>query len=208
MNVFDLVQSTADAAFAIDQRGVVVAWNEAATALFGLEAPNVIGKSCHDIVCGRDVFGNQYCDVNCALLRMVRLREPAHGFEIDVQPAAGLSRRMLVTVLVDRGEDNRSFTVVHVLRPVRPRDEALPATGANVTGTSDAPLPRPLFEPLTARELEVLRLLACGTSTADLAETLFISVSTVRSHVQNILRKLEVHSKLEAVATGYRHGLI
>jgi DNA-binding NarL/FixJ family response regulator len=61
---------------------------------------------------------------------------------------------------------------------------------------------------LTARELEILREVAEGRSTAETADTLHISVLTVRSHVKSILSKLNVHSKLEAVTYAIRHGLI
>jgi DNA-binding NarL/FixJ family response regulator len=61
---------------------------------------------------------------------------------------------------------------------------------------------------LTVRELEILRELAGGRSTAQTAEALHISVLTVRSHVKSILSKLDVHSKLEAVTYAIRHGVI
>lgn len=62
--------------------------------------------------------------------------------------------------------------------------------------------------PLSARELEVLEMVADGQPNATIAESLVISVSTVRNHVQNILRKLDAHSRLEAVAIAVRQGLI
>lgn len=61
---------------------------------------------------------------------------------------------------------------------------------------------------LTAREIEVLRLVAGGTSTKEIAARLGISVHTARNHVQNILRKFDAHSKLEAVSTALREGVI
>lgn len=67
--------------------------------------------------------------------------------------------------------------------------------------------PRPL-EPLTARELEVLQLLAEGASTAQASDQLGISTATFRAHVQAILRKLGAHSRLEAVAEAARLGLV
>ncbi|HEV2011778.1 MAG TPA: response regulator transcription factor [Candidatus Limnocylindria bacterium] len=67
--------------------------------------------------------------------------------------------------------------------------------------------PRPL-EPLTARELEVLQLLAEGASTNQASEQLGISSATLRAHVQAILRKLGAHSRLEAVAEAARLGVI
>jgi DNA-binding NarL/FixJ family response regulator len=62
--------------------------------------------------------------------------------------------------------------------------------------------------PLTDRELEILGLLAAGSSTAAIAKDLSISPTTVRNHVQRILTKLQVHSRLAAVARGYSKGLI
>src|SRR5256885_12297069 len=63
---------------------------------------------------------------------------------------------------------------------------------------------RKIIEPLTARELEVLRLLASGTSTTAAAESLGISTATLRAHVQAVLRKLGAHSRLEAGAQAAR----
>ena len=61
---------------------------------------------------------------------------------------------------------------------------------------------------LTRRELEILRLLSGGTSTAQIAERLVVSTHTVRNHVRNILGKLGAHSKLEALAIAARDGII
>lgn len=61
---------------------------------------------------------------------------------------------------------------------------------------------------LTARELDVLRLLASGLSNAAIAEDLSLSVNTVRNHVANLLLKLGVHSKLEALSVAVRDGLV
>lgn len=61
---------------------------------------------------------------------------------------------------------------------------------------------------LTARELEVLGLMAEGISGTDIARRLGISTNTVRTHIQSILTKLQVHSRLEAVAFALRRGLV
>jgi two-component system nitrate/nitrite response regulator NarL len=61
---------------------------------------------------------------------------------------------------------------------------------------------------LTRRELEVLRMLVDGTSSKEMAERLGVSPNTVRTHVQGILAKLQVHSRLEAAAFAIRHDLV
>ena len=61
---------------------------------------------------------------------------------------------------------------------------------------------------LTPRETEILQLMAHGLSTDDIAKQLGVSPYTFRTHVQNILTKLGVHSKLEALAFAIRHGKV
>lgn len=61
---------------------------------------------------------------------------------------------------------------------------------------------------LTTREKEILRFLALGMGTSAIARELSISTATVRNHAQRILAKLQVHSRLAAVACGYATGLI
>jgi len=61
---------------------------------------------------------------------------------------------------------------------------------------------------LSARELDVLQRLGDGASTTEIASALYVSVNTVRNHVQSVMQKLGVHSRLEAVAHAVRTGLI
>ena len=79
--------------------------------------------------------------------------------------------------------------------------DRLRAVRARVTGAAN-------LESLTARELEVLRLLSDGRSTVEIAALLGISPMTVQSHVKNVLAKLRVHSKVEAVRLAWRFGAI
>jgi LuxR family maltose regulon positive regulatory protein len=66
----------------------------------------------------------------------------------------------------------------------------------------------PLAEPLSERELEVLRLLTTHLSSREIAQQLVISVSTARSHIKNIYGKLDVHSRGEAVARAQDLGIL
>jgi NarL family two-component system response regulator LiaR len=61
---------------------------------------------------------------------------------------------------------------------------------------------------LTARELEIARLVANGRSNQEIADELFISLRTVQTHVSNILSKLEVGSRAAVAAYAVRRGLV
>lgn len=74
----------------------------------------------------------------------------------------------------------------------------LPRMAGRATGIDD----------LTPREHDVLAEMAKGLSNQAIGDALYVSRDTVRNHVANILRKLDAHSKLEAVATAARRGLI
>jgi DNA-binding NarL/FixJ family response regulator len=74
--------------------------------------------------------------------------------------------------------------------------------------TSGDPRGSNLTEPLTLRETSVLLFLADGMSNEEISKRLFISIHTLRNHIQSIISKLGAHSKLEAVSVAIREGLI
>jgi len=78
---------------------------------------------------------------------------------------------------------------------------SLPSPGtAEPVSEEPRATPEPLTEPLSERELEVLTLLASGRSNAEIARDLFIAVGTVKTHTNNIYRKLGVRNRAEALA--------
>jgi DNA-binding NarL/FixJ family response regulator len=77
-------------------------------------------------------------------------------------------------------------------------------------GTDLAPAPRDdaALRALTEREREVLRLLAAGRSNLEIAEALVLTEATVKTHVSNVLRKLGVRDRVQAVVWAYEHGVV
>jgi DNA-binding NarL/FixJ family response regulator len=122
------------------------------------------------------------------------LRAGASGFLLkDVQPAQLVDAVRVVA----RGEALLAPTVTRRLL------DRFAHTLPDSTPTAPAPLAE-----LTERELEVLTLLASGLSNAELAERLFVSETTVKTHVSSILRKLGLRDRVQAVVLAYHAGLV
>jgi LuxR family maltose regulon positive regulatory protein len=83
--------------------------------------------------------------------------------------------------------------------PAGPKADALLPVSKKLDG---------LIEPLTAREQEVLRLIATGDSNQTIAQELVITVSAVKKHTGNIFGKLNVNSRTQAVARAHQLGLL
>ena len=196
---------TADGAFAIGPDGRIVLWNRAAEKMLGHSAREAIGRPCCDLFVGFDDSGNRLCYQGCHVMSLVKMGDPVQSFDMRTRTKAGRPIWInLSTLTVPDGQPGGPLTV-HLFRDVTATKELLglvrerlaePATAA-ATG-----------EPLTRRELDVLRMIATGVSTKAVADKLHVSPATVRNHVQNILGKLGAHSRLEAVAMATRQRLL
>jgi DNA-binding CsgD family transcriptional regulator len=211
--ILDLLASGHPPAFASDSRDRIVFWNRGAAEIFGRRADEVLGRRCYEVVSGCDVFGNCFCYANCPINATLRSGRAPSGFEIVVA-ASGPDTLLRVEVLRIPSVRADLFTLVHILEPVDRSGRvarALEQLGATVVdGRAACPAVGPFVPalappPLTGREQEVLRHMASGLQNKEIAQALALSVATVRNHVHNILEKLQVHSKLEAVSLAFRN---
>ncbi len=109
-------------------------------------------------------------------------------------------------------KDSQPLDVLQAIRDVGLGNSVLPPAIALKLANgvrrerSSAPPPPPV-EPLTARELEVLKLIGQGVSNREIATMLFLTEGTVRTHVHNILGKLDLKSRNQAILYAVRQGL-
>jgi LuxR family maltose regulon positive regulatory protein len=107
-----------------------------------------------------------------------------------------------VRTFVDEGEP--MVRLLHLARSQQIEMEYVTALLYVCEKTADPtqPTPKILTEPLTAREVEVLKLIEAGHSNQEIAEKLVISFTTVKRHISNIYTKLDVKSRTQAIAIG------
>ena len=213
-----LLCRSADGVFAVDGKQRIVFWSEAAADLLRCPASQALGKYCYELVLGRDYRGHPFCRRNCPTIRAARRGCGVPNYDIACQREGEEVWLNISIVPVARWLPGGPLAI-HLIRDVsaRRRSERLAqATVDTVTkfmsdhsGTEPEAGPYPAPDPfLTAREIEVLRLLADGLGTPALAAKLGLSPATVRNHIQRLLAKLGVHNRLEALVYGARHGLI
>ena len=212
-----LVESTGDPAFAVDGLGLIVAWNSAAGALFGVTAEQTMGKPCGRIVQGADECGLVCSDV-CTVLPAARKRRPISNYDLQIETRQG-RKWCSVSVLVAHEAESKSPYCIHIVRPTDiPKRLELLLRDFIVTETGLPPksarrlgslrhIPTGEAE-LTKRQGEILRLLVKGATTASIAAELHISRTTVNNHVQQILHRLNAHTRLEAIRRAERTGSV
>lgn len=206
-SLLDLFANTADGVFAVDPKGHIVLWNKGAEKILGYSSREVLGKPCCEILQGVDAAGNRVCHAGCSVTSMVKAGERVQSFDMESRTKTGQSIWLNFSTVVVPGNRPGLEVAVHLFRDnmyfhrlqqmVRERG-VVPVVPSGNGNTPE----------LTRRELQILRLIAEGLKTEAVAEKLNISEATVRNHVQNILTKLEVHSRLEAVTLAMKHSLI
>jgi DNA-binding CsgD family transcriptional regulator len=205
-------------AFAADASHRITLFNRGAERVLGVKASEVLGRPCYEVLAGRDLFGNRYCYERCPVHATLKKGESPLAFDIQRESKGGEKRTLSVTTLTLRGGSPNAFTLVHILRPCDERQGVLRLLrdlGVNVPQDGTAPTAEGCSSPaeastppLTPRETEILQLVAQGLQNKEVAQRLELSVATVRNHIHNILDKLGVHSKLEAVSLAFRSGWV
>jgi DNA-binding CsgD family transcriptional regulator len=196
-----------DALVGVDAKNRIVDWNEAAARLLGVPTGEARGKALAEVLSLRDAFGNDLCPDGCWLHEMARQSEPIRVFVLEVaQPGGEPTRFWVQSQVKDTNSHSAEYQIELRLRQDRRRvDERLlnnhGDAGRIASGGDNGPT-------LTRRQREVLRLVADGYTTPEIAKELGISPNTVRNHEQNALRALDIHHLPGAVAIALRRRLI
>lgn len=218
--LFHSLSRTDDGAFVVDERHRIVFWNQSAEAILGYTAEEVAGLPCHEIMGGRDEQGRTLCQRFCQVATQADRGDVIPNRDVFVRTNTGKGCWLNVTTFAfDSTDKTIGQALVHLFRDVtenkeyqRFADQVLTASEQlQLNGSHRMVLATEVKPPgseLTPREWQVLGLMAQGQGTGEMAVSMTVSPVTVRNHVQNILDKLGMHSRLEAVAYAYQRGLI
>ena len=208
MDLDTLLTNTADEVCAIGDDGRIVFWNRAAERLLGYSAREVVGKPCCDVFVGRDPAGNRLCYQGCHVQALVKRGEAVEHFAMATRTKAGRPVWFDISILAVPGTRRDATTTVHLFRDVTTAHEVEALVRERLAQTRPPPEDGEPPSDLTRRELEILRLITSGANTRAMADSIHVCPATVRNHVQHILGKLGVHSRLEAAAYATRRGLV
>ena len=214
------ISNTTDGVFAVDENQRIVHWNDGAEKILGYSYQDAVGGYCYDIIKGIDQSSRQVCYLGCPVIDCAKSGSPTPGQDVKVKTKDGSTRWLsVVHTYLDRESRDLNHrhlaAVVHIFRDATEGMEAkrtLERISKEVSGYSS---PDEVKEPevrqheeLTEREQQVVSMLAQGEGTHGIAKKLMISNATARNHIQNILVKLNVHNRLEAVAYVLRNRVI
>jgi DNA-binding CsgD family transcriptional regulator len=215
--VLAILEQTADGVCAMDHAQHIVFWNAAAEHLLGYAADEVLGRACYEIFRTQSRPGCFECHTGCVVIRATGCRQLVPTFNLLTQTKARDTILLNVSSIV-LADCNRPYVTIHLFRDASYQlqyetyVEQLLLNATRLPKSLPIPVQNPdelaPCVPLSAREKQVLHLLAQARAACDIADNLCISVATVRNHIQTILRKLGVHSQREAVKLAQEHHLV
>lgn len=208
MDLHALLRRAADGVCGVNRGGKIALWTPSAEKILGYSAREVLGRPCCDVFVGRDGPDGGPCGQDCHILTFVDQSRPVRHRVVATRTKAGTPVWLDVSIIVVPDARPDTSAIVQLFRDVTTTKEIEDLVRARFLRAQPSdPEGTPPLE-LTRRELEVLRLIVNGAGTRTIADQLRVSPMTVRNHVQNILRKLNVHSRLEAMVFVTRHRLL
>jgi LuxR family maltose regulon positive regulatory protein len=171
------------------------------------EAAGAIGCAIENLVLQAITLQAQD-EIDQALATLERALAPAEPegyvrtFADEGVPMAGLLRKATTFGLYPDYVDKLLAVLESEIKGERKTPSSTPSPVIPGPGSS------PLIEPLSEREIEVLRLIAAGLSNREIADELFLAVGTVKKHINNIFGKLSVRKRTQAVARARELGML
>ena len=225
---FDTLCNTDDGVYIVDVNKRIIRWNKGAEKIFNCSEIDVLNHDCYRVISGRVSPEKPFCGQNCKIHAGVLRGVLQKNFDLLTQTHQGELVWLNISI-VSPASAEEPF-VAHIIRDITREkktvlalDQFLTNLGNHGLASKEAFMEKPAIKhfagarhaaqdrpsvALSGREIEVLTLLAEGLSTKGLAQKLNISHFTARNHIQNILVKLDLHSKAQAVSYAFKKGIL
>lgn len=218
---YDTLCNTGDGAFIVDPGRRIVRWNRGAEAILGHLEADVLNRECYRVISGKTEPDRPWCGETCKIHGCLAKGDLPKNFDLQTLNKDGAPVWLNVSVISPSDSDDPY--IAHIIRDITKEkmtelalDQFFSDLGSHRRLPEGKPAERlpgerssiPSSGALSSREKEVLTLLAEGLSTKSLAEKLSISHFTARNHIQNILVKLDLHSKAQAVSYAFKRGIL
>lgn len=213
----EMLYESVDGSFAIDDRQRIIYWDRGCEELLGYSEHWALGRPCCSVMKGcHPVSGRLWCKENCPIADLPNANEGTpKSFLMKVNDNSGNPISLSVNIVLVPSVCKKSWHIMHLLHRSNHCDvlgmmDQHSQSGVSAKNGSQKKLvPQKQSQSrLTPRETEILSLMAEGISSRIISQRLHISHTTVRNHIQHIQKKLNVHSKTEAVAYAYRHHFL
>ncbi len=218
-DIFKLLSTDRFGAYAMSADQVILFWNSGAQRILGHWSNDVLGRRCYEVLSGLALGGftpgrldgcPSICDFRAGLaptpiqLRTLCASGQRKLVALTTMVVAGVLEDgpLLAHLFHDATDENESAVVASAVQDTLRENGAPTLQGLGVAPPMENP------RELTLRELEVLRLVSLGWRTPRIADELGLSYHTVRNHIRHCRGKLGAATKLDAVLTAMRRGIL
>jgi PAS domain S-box-containing protein len=212
--LFDFLEGTSDAAFAVTDQGEICSWNKAAEKLFGFNRAEALHKSCQSLLQGRGALGIQVYSDHRSILDYTARHLEIPNFDMEVKIHSGKRIWVSISTLVYENSRNHRRLIVHFAHDIttdKKNQELLRKMTnlsrqlASIPDVAGRLVP---VSPLSEQEREILRMFSVGKNSTEIARKLGITLQTLRNHLHHINQKLHTHNRLEAVTHAMQRKLL
>jgi PAS domain S-box-containing protein len=212
--LFSLLETTGDAAYAIRESGEICFWNSSAEDLFGFTAAEVVGNTCASVLEGVGPLGTHVCNQRCSALQCAQHSTRVPNFDLHVTTRSGERIWINVSSIFFLNPRTKRTILVHLARDIsaqKRQDDMfhkMVALSREVSALGETATGAVPVAPLSTQETEILRMFAEGKRASHISQALAITPQTLRNHLHHINQKFGTHNRLEAVMHALQRRLI
>lgn len=214
-DIWGWFSAAGDGCYVVNEECRIVLWNEMAQRLLGFTPEEALQRYCHELVQGQREEGLPLCQPDCAIREAASKGVSLPSYYLFARRKDGKGLWLNVSFLLIPPPPAQGKYIVHLLRNACQEKRALAYTEQVLSFIEthtrlvpdlwNAHPPDPQL--LSRRETEILRLLAGGGDYKTIGWMLSISPYTVRNHIQNLSKKLGLHTRLELMIYAFKNHL-